>query len=79
VNGISLSLTVSHVKASNMLSSYHCWYSATLPSRSLVFNGKLTTIKGHTVVSTSLATGDELWTYDVDENRDNNDGCYNWW
>jgi len=79
VNGISLSLTVSHVEASNILSSYHCWYSATLPSRSLVFNGKLTTIKGHTVVSTSLATGDELWTYDVDENRDNNDGCYNWW
>jgi len=79
VNGISPSLTVSHVEPSNMSSSYHCWYSATLPSRSLVFNGKLTTIKGHTVVSTSLATGDELWTYDVDENRDNNDGCYNWW
>ena len=40
---------------------YGCWYSASMPARSLVFQSKLTTILSHSVMSTDLDTGKELW------------------
>jgi len=57
-NGISERLKVTHVESQDF---YGCYYPAYLPERSLVFNGNLTTIKGHSVISTDLDTGDRRW------------------
>lgn len=61
-NGISERLNVSHVQSENF---YGCYYQANLPERSLVFNGNLTTMKGHSVLSTDLNTGEQGWKLDM--------------
>jgi len=53
-----------------------CWGEDTLPSRSLVFNGDVTTLKGHKVYSTDLDTGDVRWDINLDEGREEGDGSY---
>lgn len=53
-----------------------CWGQDTLPSRSLVFNGDVTTLKGHKVLSHDLDTGDFLWNISLDEGREKGDGSY---
>ena len=44
-----------------------CWYSAYMPARSFVFQSKLTTILAHTVKSTDLESGKELWNMTLGE------------
>jgi hypothetical protein len=38
---------------------YGCYYQAYLPERSFVFNGNVTTMKGHSVISTDLDTSEQ--------------------
>ena len=60
---------------------YGCWYNAYMPARSFVFQSKLTTILTHTVKSTDLETGKELWNMTLGEGLadENNCGPYFWW
>ena len=44
-----------------------CWYKSSIPARSLVFESKLVTIKGHTVISTSLESEEKYWELDLDD------------
>ncbi len=74
VDGISERITISHV-ASNQF--YGCYYQAYLPERSFVFNGNVTTMKGHSVVSTDLDTGEIRWKLDMPKPEDTND-CGIW-
>lgn len=56
-----------------------CWDDAFLPSRSLVFDGKVTTTKRHTVLSHDLTTADKIWTLNLDTDRDDAvDSCWYW-
>lgn len=42
------------------------WYDL-LPERSFVFSGAVMTMKKYTIISTSLSTGETLWTVPIDE------------
>mmetsp|Transcript_16972 Transcript_16972/g.38188 ORF Transcript_16972/g.38188 Transcript_16972/m.38188 type:complete len:894 (-) Transcript_16972:77-2758(-) len=76
VEDIGLSLQVSHVENTNL---NRCWYSKRLPVRSLVVNGALMTMKGHTVLNTDLNSGDNIWTYNVDADLEEGiDDCFGW-
>jgi uncharacterized secreted protein with C-terminal beta-propeller domain len=44
-----------------------CWYNAYMPARSFVFQSKLTTILSHSVKSTDLENGNELWNMTLGE------------
>ena len=63
-------------------SSQDVWYGCgnwfQLPSRSLVFDGNVTTLKGQTVLSHDLATKEKLWSLDVDDGGNDNSfvDCY---
>lgn len=60
-------------------SAKSCWDNSFLPSRSLVFDGKVTTTKGHTAIASDLTTFQKLWTLNLDADRDENiDECYYW-
>jgi len=61
-DGISLRFKISHVDSADF---YGCYSDAYLPQRSFVFNGNVTTLKGHSVVSTDLDTGDQGWKFDL--------------
>ena len=71
--GISLRLNVSHVESEQF---YGCYYRAYLPERSFVFNGNVTTMKGHSVVSTDLDTSEKRWTLDMPKPVAKNDCVY---
>lgn len=59
--------------------SFFCWGQETLPTRSLVFNGNVTTLKGHTVLSTNLESAEILWTFNLDDGLNNmTDYCWGW-
>lgn len=73
-SGISQRLKISHVSSKNF---YGCYYRAYLPERSLVFNGNVTTMKGHSVVSTDLDSGEQRWTLDMPAPDDEGD-CGFW-
>ena len=73
-NGISLRFKISHVD-SDAFSG--CYSNANLPERSMVFNGNVTTLKGHSVVSTDLDTGTEEWKMDLPKPADQN-YCVMW-
>lgn len=60
--GISLRFNVSHVDSENF---FGCYSSAQLPQRSMVFNGNLTTMKGHSVLSTDLDSGEQRWKFEL--------------
>jgi hypothetical protein len=60
--GISERLNVSHVESRDF---FGCYYGANLPERSLVFNGNVTTMKGHSVISTDLDSGEQRWKLDM--------------
>jgi hypothetical protein len=79
VDGITPMYNVSHVKSSDM--SNYCWYSAYLSPRSMVVDGKLTTMKGHTVQSHNLADGNYLWDFNMDKEvvAEEGDDCYDYW
>merc|ERR1712151_161046 len=64
------------------LISRACFSWAYIPSRSMVFNSNLLTMKGHTIMMTEnvLDPGSSLWTIDLDEGRTATDvaGCMPW-
>jgi len=43
-----------------------CWYEASIPARSFVFQSELTTVKGHTVLRTDLQSGRFISELDLD-------------
>jgi hypothetical protein len=73
-SGISERLNISHVDSEQF---YGCYYQAYLPERSFVFNGNVTTMKGHSVVSTDLDTSERRWTLDMPKPETKND-CVFW-
>lgn len=80
IEGITKSFQFSHMKEN----TYNlCWSNALLPARSLVFDGDLTTMKGHTVMSHDLETKVFRWEYNLDEDRlsskEKPDSCYYWY
>jgi len=44
-----------------------CWYDASMPARSLVFDGKITTVLSHSVIGTDLTTGEKEWNVSLAE------------
>jgi uncharacterized secreted protein with C-terminal beta-propeller domain len=72
--GISLRFNISHVASEDF---FGCYSSAQLPQRSMVFNGNVTTTKGHSVVSTDLDTGERKWKLDLPK-PSNTDYCVAW-
>lgn len=71
---------ISHVLGnSDAEQSIFCWGQESLPTRSLVFNGNVTTLKGHTILSTSLETAEVFWTLNLDEGLNKTtDYCWGW-
>jgi len=57
----------------------YCYGQATLPSRSMVFQGNLMTIKGHSVVGHVLPTGEKLYYSGFDLSETDTSYCYGWW
>lgn len=57
-----------------------CWGEDSLPTRSMVFNGNVQTLRGHKVLSHNLDSESLLWSINLDEKRTANDGriCYGW-
>mmetsp|Transcript_33327 Transcript_33327/g.68520 ORF Transcript_33327/g.68520 Transcript_33327/m.68520 type:complete len:877 (+) Transcript_33327:63-2693(+) len=45
----------------------NCWYEASIAGRSFVFDSNITTIFGHTVISTDLKSGEKSWEFDLDD------------
>lgn len=60
--------------------SSFCWGQDSLPTRSLVFNGNVTTLKGHTILSTDLDSAQRTWLLNLDGSLDaeTTDYCYGW-
>jgi len=71
VSGIKKSFEVNHV-----LRFSGCWYNAYFSSRSLVHNGILTTIKGHTILAHDLVNASKRWSLNLDTN---NTECVGYW
>jgi DNA excision repair protein ERCC-4 len=44
----------------------YCWYDAMIPARSFVIQSVLTTIKGHTAISTEMKSGSIISKLDLD-------------
>eukprot|EP00540_Astrosyne_radiata_P006586 CAMPEP_0116850134 /NCGR_PEP_ID=MMETSP0418-20121206/15987_1 /TAXON_ID=1158023 /ORGANISM="Astrosyne radiata, Strain 13vi08-1A" /LENGTH=852 /DNA_ID=CAMNT_0004481989 /DNA_START=64 /DNA_END=2622 /DNA_ORIENTATION=+ len=72
--GISQRFNITHARGNEF---YGCYYWARLPERSLVFNGNVTTLKGHSVLSTDLDSGEERWKLDLLKPADSN-YCHFW-
>merc|ERR1719203_1541707 len=64
---------IRHARSRDMFRG--CWYDAYMPARSLVFQSKLTTILSHSVISTDLADGVQLWNMSLDEGLNNTNEC----
>jgi DNA excision repair protein ERCC-4 len=62
--GISERGKIAHIESGRF---YGCYSYASLPIRSLVFNGKVTTLKGHSVISTDLDTFVKAWEIQLDD------------
>jgi Beta propeller domain len=75
LNGISERLTITHMESNEF---YGCYYAAYLPERSFVFNGNVTTMKGHSVISTDLDTSERRWSLEMPKPKDK-DNCQVWW
>jgi hypothetical protein len=68
---------ISHVNAKDACDG--CWSRNELPSRSLVYNGNVMTLKGHKVLSHVLSNETFRWDLNLDRNaKDKNDFCYPW-
>lgn len=72
VDDITPSYEIQHASSYNIYRG--CWYGASMPARSFVFQSKLTTILSHSVKSTDLETGENLWNFTLDEGL-NNTAC----
>jgi DNA excision repair protein ERCC-4 len=73
--GISQRGDIPHVDSNDV---FGCYSDAYLPQRSLVFNGKVTTLKGHSVVSTDLDTFQTTWELQLDDGAAKRDNCFFW-
>jgi len=67
LGAVNSSYEIQHASSYDMYNG--CWYNAYMPARSFVFQSKLTTILSHSVKSTDLENGDELWNVSLDENN----------
>ena len=65
LGNITPSYEIEHSDSSYMYTG--CFYNARMPARSLVFQSQLTTILSHSVISTSLDTGEQNWNVSLDE------------
>lgn len=63
-SGIRPRFEVSHARGSTMYGG--CWYPAYLSPRSMVFDGVLTTMKGHAVEGRRLSDGTFVWERNYD-------------
>jgi len=70
-----VSFKISHVDK-NM---QRCWSRSSLTARSMVFNGHVTTLKGHTVLSHDLSDKDRQWLLNLDKDQDQAKDCAIWW
>jgi hypothetical protein len=78
---ISRLFEISHVLGdTDATGSTFCWSQDSLPPRSLVFNGNVTTLKGHTVLSTDLDSSQRTWILNLDGSLDaeTTDNCFGW-
>eukprot|EP00591_Stephanopyxis_turris_P002339 CAMPEP_0195510954 /NCGR_PEP_ID=MMETSP0794_2-20130614/3440_1 /TAXON_ID=515487 /ORGANISM="Stephanopyxis turris, Strain CCMP 815" /LENGTH=854 /DNA_ID=CAMNT_0040638477 /DNA_START=91 /DNA_END=2655 /DNA_ORIENTATION=- len=77
-NKIEPSASVTHANDDNW---DWCYSQARLPSRSMVFDGKLVTFKGHSVrMSDDLETPEMVWDRNLDEGREKRKSyCWRWW
>ena len=73
LGAVKSSYEIQHASSYDMYNG--CWYNAYMPARSFVFQSKLTTILSHSVKSTDLENGDQLWNLNLDEN---NTDCSNY-
>ena len=71
---ISYRFNVTHAKGEDF---YGCYYPAYLSERSMVFGGDVTTMKGHSVQSTDLETGETEWSLKMPRPADKTD-CVLW-
>ena len=71
--GITERIRISHV---NSADTTGCYSNANLPSRSFAYVGNIMTLKGHTVVSTNLGTGDQKWNLTLPTPEDPNECMY---
>ena len=58
-NGITERIRISHVNSTYLTG---CYSITNLPARSFAYAGDIMTLKGHSVVSTNLDTGDRKWS-----------------
>jgi len=74
----SKKFNVSHVNPKDACNL--CWTTDKLSPRSLVFDGNVMTLKGHTVLSHTLDVGSFRWTLNLDEDTQKvkSDWCYTW-
>jgi hypothetical protein len=72
----SKKFNISHVSGNDAATCM--WSSNKLASRSLVFNGQVTTMKGHSVYSHSLDTETMNWGLKLDDVKTDDD-CFFWW
>ena len=75
--GITERGVIPHVESNQF---YGCYSFARLPERSLVFNGNVTTLKGHSVINTDLDTFKTTWELKLEDGvADGNETtCYYW-
>ena len=71
---ISQRVSISHATGDDF---FGCYYDARLAQRSLVFNGTVTTMKGHNVIATDLVTGNRTWLLDLIK-PDLIENCHTW-
>ena len=76
-NEFSKQFEISHVTKQSLDS---CWDMAYLGERSMVFDGKVTTMKGHTVLSHDLNTQEREWKLNLDKDlkKSDSDDCGYW-
>ena len=60
--GISLRFNITHAQGEDF---FGCYNSGRLTPRSLVFNGNVTTLKGHSALSTDPDTGELTWELEM--------------
>lgn len=70
--GVALRMKISHVESEEFFGG--CYSpTARLAQRSMVFNGNVTTMKGHSIVSTDLDTTEQRWKMDLSSDNPNPD------
>lgn len=72
--GIALDFEISHFDSESL---WYCFGRDYLPPRSLVFDGDLMTLKGHSILSHDLATEEKLFEIELDADSNASD-CNGW-